>query len=207
MRSLPLDNDIIVSLKKGGPDALQSLLKLFYSPLCLFAERLLADSAAAEDIVGESFIKLWNKRTDFESLQNIKAFMYITVRNACLNYLKRAKRDSLGKKQLAYLTGEKEEFVLNEMIRAEVLKEIMHAINNLPEQCGKVLKMGYLEGLKNQEIADLLNISVHTVKNQKARAIQLLKIRLRDRDLMAFLLLCSFLRSTSDHYQALSMPA
>lgn len=207
MRSLPLDNDIIVLLKKGGPDALQSLLKQFYSPLCLFAERLLADSAAAEDIVGESFVKLWNKRTDFESVQNIKAFMYITVRNACLNHLKQAKRDSLSKKQLAYLTSEKEEFVLNEMIRAEVLKEIMHEINNLPEQCGKVLKLGYLEGLRNQEIADLLNISVHTVKNQKARGIQLLKIRLRDRDLMTFLILCSFLQAGSDHCQNLPLPA
>jgi RNA polymerase sigma-70 factor (family 1) len=207
MRSLPLDNDIIASFRKGVPDALQSLLKQFYSPLCLFAERLLGDSAAAEDIVGESFVKLWNKRTNFESLQNIKAFMYITVRNACLNHLKQAKRDSLSKKQLAYLTGEKEEFVLNEMIRAEVLKEIMQEINNLPEQCRKVLKMGYLEGMKNQEIADLLNISVHTVKNQKARAIQLLKIRLRDRDLMTLLLLCSFLRSTSDHCQNLPLPA
>jgi RNA polymerase sigma factor (sigma-70 family) len=106
MRSLPLSNDIIDTFKKGSPDALQSLLKQFYSPLCLFAERLLADRAAAEDIVGESFIKLWNKRTDFETMQNLKAFMYITVRNACLNHLKQAKRDSLSKKQLAYLTGE-----------------------------------------------------------------------------------------------------
>ena len=71
MRSLPLSNDIIDTFKKGGPDALQSLLKQFYSPLCLFAERLLADRAAAEDIVGESFIKLWHKRTDFETMQNI----------------------------------------------------------------------------------------------------------------------------------------
>jgi len=207
MRSIPLENDIIDSFKKGGPEALQSLLKQFYSPLCLFAERLLADRAAAEDIVGESFIKLWNKRTNFESTQNIKAFMYITVRNACLNHLKQSKRESLSKKQLAYLTGEKEEFVLNEMIRAEVLKEIMQEINKLPEQCRKVLKLGYLEGLKNQEIADLMNISVHTVKNQKARAIQLLKIRLRDRDLMAFLLLCTLLRVTSDTCQNMQLPA
>lgn len=207
MRSLPLDNDIIDSLRKGDPDALQTLLKHYYSALCLFAERLLGDSAAAEDIVGESFVKLWNKRTNFENHQNLKAFMYITVRNACLNYLKQAKRDSLSKKQLAYLTGEKEEFVLNEMIRAEVLKEIMDEISNLPEQCRKVLKLGYLEGMKNQEIADLLNISIHTVKNQKARAIQLLKIRLRDRDLMAFLILCSFLRDTNTGYISLAMPA
>jgi len=197
MRSIPLENDIIVSFKKGGPDALQTLLKQYYNPLCLFADRLLIDKAAAEDIVGEAFIKLWNKRTNFESLQNIKAFMYITVRNACLNHLKQVKRDTLSKKQMAYLTGEKEEYVLNEMIRAEVLKEIMNEVNNLPEQCGKVLRLGYLEGLKNQEIADLLNISVHTVKNQKARAIQLLKTRLRNRDLMSLLLLYTLIRATS----------
>jgi RNA polymerase sigma-70 factor (family 1) len=175
--------------------------------LCLFAERLLNDRAAAEDIVGESFIKLWNKRGDFKTTQNIKAFMYITVRNACLNYLKQAKRDSLNQKQLAYLTGEKEEFVLNEMIRAEVLKEIMNEIDNLPEQCKKVLKLGYLEGLKNQEIAKLMNISVHTVKNQKARAIQLLKTRLANRDILALLLLCTFLRDTSNSCQNLYLSA
>jgi RNA polymerase sigma-70 factor (family 1) len=207
MRSVPLEIDIIDTLKKGGPDALKSLLKQFYSPLCLFAERLVNDRAAAEDIVGESFIKLWNKRRDFESPQNIKAFMYITVRNASLNYLKQAKRDSLNQKQLAYLTGEKEESILNEMIRAEVLKEIMNEINNLPEQCRKVLKLAYLEGLKNQEVAKVLNISVHTVKNQKARAIQLMKTRLRDRDILALLLLCTFLRDTSHSCQNLYLSA
>ncbi|OQP66471.1 hypothetical protein A3860_13355 [Niastella vici] len=207
MRSIPLENDVLVSFRKGGPDALQSLLKQFYSPLCLFAERLLGDKAASEDIVGEAFIKLWNKRDNFENLQNLKAFMYITVRNACLNHLKQAKRDSLNQKQLAYLTGEKEEFVLNEMIRSEILQEIMQEVNNLPEQCGKVLKLAYLEGLKNQEIADLMNISVHTVKNQKARAIQLLKVRLRDRDLMNLLLLFTLIRAGSANCQNLHFPA
>jgi RNA polymerase sigma-70 factor (ECF subfamily) len=196
MRSLQLSNDIIGSLQKGVPDALHSLVLHFHNPLCLFADRLLKDRAVAEDIVEESFIKLWHKRADFETVQNIKAFLYITVRNASLNHLKQAKRESLSKKQLAYLSGEKEEFVLNEMIRAEVLKEIMIEIEKLPEQCGKVLKLGYLEGLKNQEIADLLHVSVHTVKNQKARAIQLLKIKFRDRDLMGLLLLYTLFRAT-----------
>jgi len=201
MRSVPLEIDIIDTLKKGGPDALQSLLKQFYRPLCFFAERLVTDKTAAEDIVEESFIKLWNKRGDFESEQSIKAFMYITVRNACLNYLKQLKRDALNQKQLAYLTGEKEEFVLNEMIKAELLKEMMIEINNLPEQCGKVLRLAYFKGLKNQEVAKVLNISVHTVKNQKARAIQLLKTRLGDRDMLALLLLCSLISETSDTCQ------
>ncbi len=207
MHSVLMEIDIIDTLKKGGPEALQSLLKQYYSPLCLFAERLLNNRAASEDIVGESFIKLWNRRNDFESTQNIKAFLYITVRNACLNYLKQAKRDSLNQKQLAYLSGEKEEFILNEMIRAEVLKEVMNEIENLPEQCRKVLKLAYLEGLQNKEVAKVLNISVHTVKNQKARAIQLMKTRLRDRDILALLLLCSFLRDTSNSCQSMCLSA
>jgi len=191
MHSVQLNNDIMDAFRKGEPPALHALMELFYGPLCLFAIKLLSDRPAAEDIAGESFIKLWNKRSDFESVQNVKAFLFITTRNACLNWLKRAKRDNLSKKQLAYLTSEREDFILNEIIRAEVLKEIMHEIEQLPEQCGKVLKLGYLQGLKNQEIADLLQISVHTVKNQKARAIQLLKIKLNNHDLMAIFFLCN----------------
>ena len=198
MRSVQLNNDIMDAFRNGEPPALHSLLKLFYGPLCLFAERMVMDRPAAEDIVGETFIKLWNKRANFETIQNVKAFLYISTRNACLNWLKQAQRDSLSKKQLAYLTSEREEFILNEIIRAEVLQEIMQEIERLPEQCGKVLKLSYLEGLKNQEVADLLQISVHTVKNQKARAIQLLKIRLRDRDLMTLFFLYTLFSNVHD---------
>lgn len=191
MDSFELSNEIIPAFNRGVPETLHTLLKEYYKPLCLFADRLIKDHAAAEDIVGDTFIKLWNRKTDFETVQNIKAFLYITVRNAGLNFLKQAKRESLSKKQLAYIAGEQEEYVLNEMIRSEVLREIMREIEKLPEQCGKVFKLGYIEGLKNQEIANLMKISVHTVKNQKARAVQLLKIKLRDRDLMALAFLCS----------------
>jgi RNA polymerase sigma-70 factor, Bacteroides expansion family 1 len=200
MRSVHLSNDIMEALRKGEPEALQSLLELFYGALCLFAERMVTDRQAAEDIVGEAFIKLWKRRDNFATVQNIKAFLYISTRNAALNLLKQAKRESLSKKQLAYLSEEQGAFVLNDMVRAEVLREIMQEIDKLPEQCGKVLKLGYLQGMKNQEIATMLNISVHTVKNQKARAIQLLKIRLRDRDLMALFFLYTYLDQVQEPF-------
>jgi RNA polymerase sigma-70 factor (family 1) len=189
---MPRDNNLhddpFDDFKMGDPRALQVIFNQFYSPLCLFAERMLRDRPAAEDIVGDTFLKLWNRHTDFENLQNIKAFLYITTRNASLNMLKQMQRESLSKKQLAYLSGDKEEFILNEMIRAEVLREINREIENLPEQCRKIFKMSYFDGKKNQEIASLLEISVHTVKNQKARAIQLLRVRLPDRNLVAILI-------------------
>src|SRR6266700_1876162 len=171
MRQLELHTDLIIAFRAGDQKAMSSLFSMFYKPLALFAGRMLKDRLAAEDVVEESFIKLWHRHEDFETLQNIKAFLYITTRNACLNLLKQMNRESLTKKQYAYLTGDKEEFVLNEMIRAEVLREILEEIEKLPGQCRKIFKLSYLEGMKNQEIADKLSISIHTVKNQKARAI------------------------------------
>lgn len=187
-RDKNLHDDAFDDFKKGDPRALQSIFKLFYAPLCLFAERMLRHRPAAEDIVGDSMVKLWNRHTDFENMQNVKAFLYITTRNACLNQLKQMQRDSLSKKQLAYLSGDKEGFILNEIIRNEILAEIGREIENLPNQCRKIFKMSYFDGKKNQEIAEILNISVHTVKNQKARAIQLLKVKLPNRNLVAILI-------------------
>src|SRR6185369_15204475 len=98
--------------------------------------------------------------------------------NSCLNLLKREQRDALSKKQLAYLSDDREEYVLNEMVRAEVLQKVQCEIEKLPDQCRKIFELCYLEGLKNFEIANLLRISIHTVKNQKARAVQTLKLKL-----------------------------
>ena len=135
--------------KNGDPNSLNALFRMYYAPLCLFAERMIKDRPAAEDIVGEAFVKLWHRHRDFENQQNIKAFLYITTRNACLNMLKQMQRESLSKKQLAYLSADKEGFILNDMIRNEVLAQISSEIENLPEQCKKIFKMSYFEGRKN----------------------------------------------------------
>ena len=183
MRQQDLSNAIILNLKAGHNRSLESIFKLYYNPLCLFAERLTKDRPSAEDIVEESFLKLWARHADFDSVQNVKAFLYITTRNSCLNFLKQEQRDSVSRKQLAYLANDREEYVLNEMIRAEVLQKIQSEIEKLPDQCRRIFELCYLEGLKNLEIADLLRISIHTVKNQKARALQVLKLKLGNRDL------------------------
>jgi RNA polymerase sigma-70 factor (ECF subfamily) len=184
MRQQDLSNAIIRNFKAGDTRSLEALFRLYYNPLCLFAERLVRNRQAAEDIVEESFLKLWSKHEDFNQVQNIKAFLYITTRNSCLNLLKQEQRDALSRQQLAYLSDQKEGFILNEMIRAEVLQKIQSEIEKLPDQCRKIFELCYLDGLKNFEIAQLLRISIHTVKNQKARAVQILKVKFGNRDLL-----------------------
>jgi len=124
--------DIVPELKKGSTHALHAVHDLYYSSLRSFAGGLLEDIPAAEDIVTEVFVTLWRKQQDFETLQNIKAFLYISTRNACINYVKKAQRDSVMKTGLSkYQSIDHEEFVLNEMIRAEVMQQIYAAIEAL----------------------------------------------------------------------------
>jgi RNA polymerase sigma-70 factor (ECF subfamily) len=68
--------------------------------------------------------------------------------------------------------------VLNNIIRTEVMTEIYRQIEKLPTQSKKVLKMSIFENMRNHEIAAALDVSIHTVKNQKVRAMQLLRMNI-----------------------------
>jgi len=170
--------DIVPELKKGSTSALNAIHDLYYSSLRNFAGSLLGDVPAAEDIVTEIFVILWKKHQDFETLPNVKAFLYISTRNACINYVKKVQRDSVMKTGFQhYLLGDHQEYILNDIVRGEVLKQIYDAIERLPCQCRRILKMCYIEGLNNSEIAGKVNISVNTVKNHKVRALGLLRLK------------------------------
>jgi RNA polymerase sigma-70 factor (family 1) len=169
---------LVLSLQKGEEDGFNYCFEQFYGPLCFFAKRLVNDAQVSEEIAGDSLLKLWERRGRFSHIKSIKAFLYRTTRNSCLNYLKQFKIILKKEKSFYDFTESVEEFILNEMIRTEVLKEIHQAIENLPLQCGKIFRLSYLEGLKNEQIAQQLLLSVHTVKNQKAKALKLLKQKL-----------------------------
>jgi len=81
---------------------------------------------------------------------------------------------------LKVLLDGKEDFVLNEITRAEVLREIFQFMENLPMQCRKIVLMSFIAGLSNQQIANRLQLSVHTVRNQKIRGIYLMRQKAKD---------------------------
>lgn len=186
-------DEIIAEFRKGNKQSLNSIFDLFYAPLCFFAEKLIMNKEEAEEIVGDTFMKLWERRSDFESLSKIKAFLYITTKNSCLNYIKQSERFTQKYSGLAHQQAESEDHILNYMVKAEVLHQLYMAIQELPAQCSKVAFMSFVEGMRNQEIADKLQLSINTVKNQKGRAIELLKVKLLDSNLLFLLLVYSHL--------------
>lgn len=154
------------------------IFKEYYSALCHYAETIIGEPGYAEDIVQDVFEKLWQKPHAFENLRHLKDFLYKSTRNAALNFLKGAQHS---KERQAKFLHEQEEATTGEdldIIRMEVFRVIYREISNLPEQCGKIVRMSYIEGLKNEQIAQILSISLQTVKNQKTRGMKLLKMRL-----------------------------
>lgn len=162
-------------LKKGDGKAFEALFRHFFRPLCYFVERIIGSQSTAEDIVAESFIKLWNRRDQFESLAHIKHFLYKVSHNASLDHLKTHRRETLREQGFARLLADSADDFHHEMLRAEVLGELYHAIAELPPQCSRVISMSYLDGLKNAEIAEKLGISMQTVKNQKSKGLRILQ--------------------------------
>lgn len=186
-------DDLIIEFKKGNTNSLTAIFKLYYAALCYFADRIVSNKEEAEDIVADSFFKLWKLHQNFDSMYAVRAFLYVTTRNACLNYLKHSERVNRQQVDMAFLLDPGDSEAFTEVTRAEVLREVYAAIEGLPSQCRKIVRMSFIEGLKNHEIAEQLNISVHTVKNQKVRGIYLLKMKLLGSNMLMFLMFHSHL--------------
>lgn len=157
---------------------LELLHTSYYDRLLYYAWTIIHDKETSRDIVQEAFICYWNQKNEVSSnLVQIRNFLYVNVKNACLKHLRHDK--VVGKyRTLQDADPVEESSALSKMIQAEVIGEIYAAIEALPEGCKKISKMGYLDGLKNQEIADQLGISINTVKTQKKRALALLRLKL-----------------------------
>jgi RNA polymerase sigma-70 factor (family 1) len=163
------------SFLKGDSTAFPLIFKEFYPSLFAYANRIVNEDYAAEELVQQCFIKLWEKKPRIDSMVSFKAYLYRMVHNACMDHVKSQKRSS---EQTRSIPNEREEKShLENMIRTETLQELYAAINALPKECGKVVRMYFEEGQDTEAIARELGISVNTVRNQKRKGIGLLKKR------------------------------
>lgn len=184
------DHIALPGFREGDIRAFQRVFEQFYPSLCYFAERLIDDREEAEDIVLELFTKLWQRKEHFETLANIKAFLYISTRNTCLNFLQYRQRKSVSQKELEYLSEREGPVAFDfELINAEVMQAIHRQVEELPRQCREIFKLIFFQGLSTAEIADRLGISTKTVLNQKLKAISLIRTELLKRKLFMVALL------------------
>lgn len=153
--------------------------KRLYMPLGMYALRLVGDATVADDLVQDSFLKTWRFLDDGGAIESFSSFMYRTVRNECLLFL-RNKKTFVG-----------EEFI-PEVSEADVDTSerdarIWRAVAALPDKCRKVLLMSKQQGMSADEISEEMGISVKTVRNQMTKALGRLRELLKDGEKPFFL--------------------
>jgi RNA polymerase sigma-70 factor (family 1) len=169
-------HDLVALFNRGNEKAYYGLYRELYPSIFTLANKMVNNTQEAQDICTESFVKLFQTKEKFETLQNLKAYLFSITRNACLDVIKMEERHSLRHKELLYLMENKEE-VFKQEVEADLVEMVYASIEDLPKKCRNILKMT-LTGISYEEIAARLNISVSTVRNQKARGVKLLRIAL-----------------------------
>lgn len=148
--------------------------------LVSYAFRFLDTMEESEEVVQEVFVKFWDKCDSLAEDSSIKSYLYRSVHNTCLNQLKHEKvRDNYRSYVINFMEST-EEIMLEEEGTTESWDTIMNAINDLPPRCSEIFKLSRLEGLKYQEIADHLEISIKTVEVQMGKALKVLRESLLD---------------------------
>ncbi|HLT72964.1 MAG TPA: RNA polymerase sigma-70 factor [Cyclobacteriaceae bacterium] len=167
-------------LRSGDIQAYEMIFRTHYEPLCNYAFTFVADRDMAEEIVQGTFLYLWEKREAMEIHSSLKSYLYMAVRNRCLNEIKHRKvrQQHINRELLTADTGT--ETVSEELAAAELEERIQVAIEKLPEQCRMVFKLSRFEELKYAEIADQLSISVKTVENHMGKALKIMREQLKE---------------------------
>lgn len=150
---------------------MENLFRYHYRPLCIFALHYLKDIDASEDVVQEAFGLLWEKLSAGEKVVNQKGYLYSIVKNRSLDILR--KRGSVG--ETISLDGSVDNIEEPTVEDAELEARLWTAIDTLPEKCREIFLMSKRDGLRQEEIAQELGISLQTVKNQVSKALKILK--------------------------------
>lgn len=161
------DLDIIDALKKQDKKRFEVFYKKYYRPLFTVAYRYVGNTEIAEEIVHDVFITIWNKADQLNIQSSMKSYLFRSIVNSSLNHIKKEKTKS--EKQSAYeiAVGQELDNVGDETDEAEekLLKGLEDALELLPDKCKQVMYLSRFGKLKQQDIADQMEISIKTVKN------------------------------------------
>ena len=153
--------------------AYKELYTSFYSYLFHFAFSVVKSRESAEEVVSDTFIKIWEKRKTLEKIINLKVYLYVATRNIALNYADRQKRAATN--SIDDFSVDFKSLYFNPeqlMITADMMAMIESAIGQLPPRCKIIFKLVKEDNLKYKEVAEILNISAKTVENQLAIALR-----------------------------------
>ena len=181
------EKELLQILRSGNEQAIRLIFEKYYEGLCLFAENIIKEHQAAEEIVEDIFINLWINCKETTIYISLKNYLYRSTYNNCLKYLKKQKRTDNLFLKIPYILEDKEilyssslKHPVSELIVKELEDKVEKILETLPPECKKIYSLNRFENLSYSKIAEKLNITVGTVKTQMSRAFKIFRKELKD---------------------------
>lgn len=173
------DSEILTRIKKGDERAFEALYRNFFSMLCMFSYRYVKKVEIAEEIVQDVFFHIWEKRNQFELTTSFKSYLYKAVHNNSLKHL-RHQKIVLAYENSTTFSGSEKVTGQNFLEESEVYQILHSVIEELPERTRDIFQLNRFKGMKYQQIAEHLDISVKTVEAHMSSVLKILRGRLKD---------------------------
>jgi RNA polymerase sigma-70 factor (ECF subfamily) len=172
------DSDIMYNISQGNAESFTEAFDRFYPDLCYFASKIVHDMDESRSLVQQVFVDLWFKRQKLVIEQSLKSYLYTTVRNYALDFLRHRQVE------IKYLQDKQTDTVTYDwglIEEAELNARINSAIDGLPVKCREIFILCRFEELRYNEIAQKLGLSIKTVEMQMGIALKKLRSKLTDK--------------------------
>ena len=172
------DFEIHRRARKDDVAAFEKLFRTYYAELVNYSYGFIKDLDAAEEVVQDFFYNYWKNRKKINIRFSVKSYLFRAVRNNSLKYL-----DSVAVRRRyaeKIMGGLKDDTLYEEssLEYSELNRIIEETLSELPGRCGEIFRMSRFEGMKYEEIAEQMSVSVKTVEANMSKALKLLRERL-----------------------------
>ncbi len=173
------DKSLVKNTKEGDKNAFEQLFKKYYLRLSHYAYQYVGNMPDAEELVQETFVNIWEKRSTIDISISFKPYIYQAVKNRGINVIRGNQRriNHHSQHQFSNIDSSKTD---DNIHLNELNEKLFEGLESLPPKCKKIFQMSRLEGLKHKEIAVKMEIKIKTVENQISIALKYLRNHLSE---------------------------
>jgi RNA polymerase sigma-70 factor (ECF subfamily) len=166
------DTEIIGRIRQGDAIQFESLFRSSYISLVRYAKTLIKDHDTAEEIVQDLFFRLWKDKEKIKIESSLNGYLFRSIHNSCLHFIEHSRVVERHAEEMSYNQTDNQENPSDILLYKELQAKIARILERLPERCGRIFYMSRFEGLKYNEIAEKLSISVKTVESNMGKALK-----------------------------------
>jgi RNA polymerase sigma-70 factor, ECF subfamily len=166
------DSEIIRRIRQGDKQEFEKLFRSSYVSLVRYAGKILKDHDTAEEIVQDLFFRLWQDRGNLSIESSLNGYLFRSVHNKALHHIEHQKVIDRHAGEIVASADQTTEPVTEAIYYRELQSKVARVLERLPERCGVIFRMNRFEGLKYNEIAEKLSVSLKTVEANMGKALK-----------------------------------